>query len=51
MAQPIAFNPEMDSLNTIAEPTITTTRLAVFATDCVTAEIFVKVMVASSLYA
>ena len=50
MKQPMALRPEMDSLKTIAEPTITTTLLAVLATEFVTAEVLVRVMVASSLY-
>ena len=33
MAQPMALRPEMFSLKTMAEPTMTTTRLAVLATD------------------
>lgn len=33
MAHPMALRPEIDSLKTMAEPTMTTTRLAVLATD------------------
>ena len=39
MAHPMALRPEMFSLKTMADPTMTTTRLAVLATDWVTAEI------------
>ena len=35
MVQPTALRPEIDSLNTTAEPTITTTLLAVLVTEFV----------------
>ena len=47
---PINLMGERDSPKTKATPTMTMTRLAVLATDCVTAPVFFKVMVASSLY-
>ena len=48
--QPISFIGLSDSPITIATPTMTITRFAVFATDCVTAFVFLIVSVASSLY-
>ena len=49
MAQPASLSGLRLSPMTMATPTMTMTRLAVFATDYVTADVFLMVMVASSL--
>ena len=50
MKQPSIFIGSRLSPKAMAEPTMTMTRLAVLATLCVVAEVFLIVMVESSLY-
>ena len=50
MAQPIILTSSRLSPRAMATPTMTMTRLAVLATLCVVAEVFLIVRVASSLY-